>query len=75
MQAHTFGKSSKNGPIQSRTNVNMPHETSDAICVRPPVDSCMADRDSDADSGRHEKNDPNTFDAPSASSSWLKSIS
>lgn len=71
----TFGNSSKNGPIQSKTNVRIPHEISEAICVLPPVVCCMAERDSDAANGIHEKNEPTTLPEPIANSSWLKSIS
>lgn len=65
----TLGNSSKKGPIQSSTNVNIPHEMIDAICVRPPVDCWITERDNDADSGRHEKNEPTRLDAPIASNS------
>lgn len=71
----TLGKSSKNGPTHSKTKVKRPQDIMEAICVRPPVDCCIAERESDAENGRHEKNEPNTLDAPIANNSWLKSIS
>lgn len=71
----TFGRTSKNGPIQSRTNANIAQETTDVSWVRPPDITWTVDRDNEADNGRHEKHDPIIFDAPNANNSWLKSIS
>lgn len=75
LQTLTLGNSSKNGPIQSKMTVRIPHEINEAICVLPPVDCCMAERDNDAANGIHEKNEPTMLPAPIANSSWLKSTS
>lgn len=63
-QKLTLGKTSKNGPIQSKTNKSKTHEIIDASCVFPPTVCWMRDRDKEADTGKHEKNDPRMFPEP-----------
>lgn len=60
----TLGRTSKNGPIHSKTKRRMTQEMSDASCVTPPTVCWINERDSDAENGMHEKNEPRMFPEP-----------
>lgn len=44
-------------------------ETKEAICVRPPTVCWMDERESDAEKGMQEKNEPTTLPTP-----WQKKL-
>ena len=60
----TFGRGSKNGPINSKTNSNRMQDTRLASCVFPPTASWIKLLESDVANGRQAKNDPRILEAP-----------
>lgn len=60
----TLGRSSKKGPIQSKTLNKMLQEIKLASWVRPPTVCWINDLDNDAHEGMQEKNEPTRFPRP-----------
>lgn len=60
----TLGNTWKNGAIHKRIIKIKSDETTDAICVRPPVCSWINERDKDVAFGTHENMPPTMFDKP-----------
>lgn len=54
----TLGNTSKNGPIHKSIIKIKNADTTDAICVLPPVTSCINERDNDVPFGTHANNPP-----------------